>query len=257
MGPGMQASALTSPPYFGQNASAKPTIERPRLQSYTVPPEPLASPVIAEVVGTDTFRLVEPFRFQLPAPDHRWVTIPAGFVTDLASVPPIFQPVVSKTDLGIVAPLVHDWALRCGDHLGITQEMADDLLEFLCERQRVVPHKARLAVRAVRAFHSVDTSADGVAGASSVMAAVRGSLRAVAPVAAMALIPGGRIPAILGAARLAFRLVQGFRAARRRWTQGCVIAPNAAIYEAIIASGDRKLSTAEEWPVLGFHGNER
>jgi hypothetical protein len=253
----MQASALTSPPYFGLNASANLTVERPRLQSYTVPPEPLASPVIAEVVGTDTFRLVEPFRFQLPAPDHRWVTIPAGFVTDLASVPPIFQPVVSKTDLGIVAPLVHDWALRCGDPLGITQEMADDLLEFLCERQRVVPHKARLAVRAVRAAHSVDTSAERVIGAQSITGAVAGAFRAVAPVAAMALIPGGRIPAILGAARLAFRLVQGFRAARRRWTQGCVIAPNAAIYEAIIASGDRKLSTADEWPVLGFHGNER
>lgn len=237
-------------------ASAIQTDDRPRLRSYRVLPEPFASPAIAEVVGTDTFRLLEDFRFQLPAPDGRWVTIPRGFVTDLASVPPLLQSVVSKTDLGVVAPLVHDWALRCGAPLGITTEMADDLLEHLCERQQVAERKARLAVKAVRAWHFVDTAASRVIDAQSIMGAVAGVVRAVAPVAGMALIPGGRVAAVIGAVQLGYRLIKGFRETRAKVEAAArelAAVPRIPVYIPREDAGQwysERIPDPDSWPVL-------
>ncbi len=51
-------------------------------------------------------------RFVLCAPFLRgdWI-VPAGFDTDLASIPRIFQPFISKLE-GVEAAVLHDWFYR-------------------------------------------------------------------------------------------------------------------------------------------------
>jgi hypothetical protein len=91
---------------------------------------------------------------------HR-ITIPNGFIFDLASIPRGFWWACAPFELSIVAPLVHDFLYRYqGDPpIGslfpmrvLTRRMTDDLFRLLMELEGVPKWRRGFAYRAVRAF---------------------------------------------------------------------------------------------------------
>jgi hypothetical protein len=59
-----------------------------------------------------------------------WITIPAGFVTDLASIPKIFWAIVSPLEKHFPAAALHDLFYRIPEarvEWGMTREMTDDM----------------------------------------------------------------------------------------------------------------------------------
>lgn len=250
-GPGMQLSALTSLPYTGSNASAKPTVERRRLPSYRVIPEPLRSIRLEEIPGVEErFQVSDPFSF--PDLSGNWHTIPAGFVTDLCSVPKLLWQIVAPHQLGFTSVVVHDWCcVQTRDpQSGWTMDQADDVFEALMERQMVDPIKATLAIKAVRAFHFAESSVDHVIGAATTRGAIKRAFCAVAPIAVLALIPGGQVAAVAAAGKLAVDMIRRYRASVREipaveplvpWRSACVIAPDQI---------ERRITIREEWPTF-------
>lgn len=59
--------------------------------------------------------------------DDKKISIPAGFKTDLASIPRILWPFFAPNDSVLVYPaVVHDYLYTCGDW--VTRKFADDVL---------------------------------------------------------------------------------------------------------------------------------
>lgn len=69
--------------------------------------------------------------------DEGWVSIPAGFVSDLASVPRILWwiPGLAPMEFGAPAPVLHDWAYQhagwVGGPIGLSRRRADQLFRDL------------------------------------------------------------------------------------------------------------------------------
>lgn len=53
--------------------------------------------------------------------------IPAGFVTDFASIPRLFWNIVAPTELGDTGPIKHDWHYRNG--IGTRAEADEEFLD--------------------------------------------------------------------------------------------------------------------------------
>lgn len=64
------------------------------------------APLLRAVPGTDRFRLAEPLVWDDGA---EFIVVSVGFVTDLASVPRIAQPIVPKTGPYAAASVLHDY----------------------------------------------------------------------------------------------------------------------------------------------------
>lgn len=98
------------------------------------------------------------FRFRLEAPfaiAERGVEIriPAGFIFDGASVPRLFWLGISPTELGVVAPLVHDWLYRTGGQYGaLSRGDADSIFLDHMKAEGVSGWRRWAAYTAVRAF---------------------------------------------------------------------------------------------------------
>lgn len=60
---------------------------------------------------TGKWRLVEPL---IADAGDEQVCVPAGFTTDLASVPRAFWWLIAPFDLSLAAPIVHDWCYQKG-----------------------------------------------------------------------------------------------------------------------------------------------
>jgi hypothetical protein len=80
--------------------------------------------------------LLEPIRYDLRQVGtdadyfYRTITVPAGFPTDLASIPrPLWSiPGFSPFDRIARPAVLHDWLYRNGFRLGLTRADADDIL---------------------------------------------------------------------------------------------------------------------------------
>lgn len=74
--------------------------------------------------GSRTFMLTAPFRY-----DSRigWLTVPAGFLTDGASVPRIFWNIFSPTGSYFEAALTHDYLYSNVSKWHIDRAMADKI----------------------------------------------------------------------------------------------------------------------------------
>lgn len=77
-------------------------------------------------------------KFELTQPlDVRWFnddgklivrfTVPAGFFTDLASIPRWATPIVPKLGHHLRSAVVHDWLYEYGESIGLTRIQCDDL----------------------------------------------------------------------------------------------------------------------------------
>jgi hypothetical protein len=68
-------------------------------------------PVVYYSPSERTWRLAQDFIRQI---DGFWWCIPAPFDFDLASIPRILWPLLASHELGVLAPLCHDWLYRHG-----------------------------------------------------------------------------------------------------------------------------------------------
>jgi hypothetical protein len=83
----------------------------------------------SDVLGGNYFRVLKSFRYYLPASfignewtayqSNRWVFVPSGMLTDLASIPAIFRGFLDTTGPYMQAAVVHD---QLCEYLSITQD---------------------------------------------------------------------------------------------------------------------------------------
>ena len=135
------------------------------------------------------------------------LTVPAGFVFDLASIPHVLRSLIDKEDLGVAGPLVHDQVYQTRGRvepftvppIRVTRRAADRLLRDLCREDGVgfwkrwaawlmvrlfgffpwPPAKTTVRVATRRALNTVWQAAV----ATAVVAAVGWPLLLVAPIA--------------------------------------------------------------------------
>lgn len=96
---------------------------------------------------------------------HITLTIPKGFIFDLASIPRYLWGIIAPFELSIVAPLVHDYMYYHGGKIpyeqlklinaartGFTRKEADSYFYSLMLREGIKASRAMIAYRAVRIF---------------------------------------------------------------------------------------------------------
>ncbi|WP_152072482.1 DUF1353 domain-containing protein [Escherichia coli] len=67
------------------------------------------TPAILEMLDDYRWRLVEPFEFWLTDEPEDVISVPAGYVTDLASVPRILWAIFPPHGRYAKAVIIHDW----------------------------------------------------------------------------------------------------------------------------------------------------
>jgi len=73
------------------------------------------TPLIIEPIDERRWRLVEPFEYHVGSyPSNEVIVVPAGFITDFASVPRIFWPIFLPYGRYGKAAVVHDYCYRTG-----------------------------------------------------------------------------------------------------------------------------------------------
>lgn len=101
------------------------------------------------------WRLTEPFAYFDDEGDYgTWIDVPAGFVTDFASVPRLLWPFYPKTGSYAKAAVVHDWLYFAGYIRGVgpvTRSYADAVFKRAMEDLGVPYVRRHLMWLAVRA----------------------------------------------------------------------------------------------------------
>ena len=67
------------------------------------------TPAVLEMLDDYRWRLVEPFEFWLTDDESDVISIPAGYITDLASVPRILWALFPPHGRYAKAAIIHDW----------------------------------------------------------------------------------------------------------------------------------------------------
>lgn len=101
---------------------------------------------------TNEWEVLDDFRFSGYGVD---LLIPAGFHTDLASIPRILWRLIAPYELSIEAALVHDWLYRHGGrhlHGTVDRLAADGIFREIMIAQGVPAWRCAVAYRGVRLF---------------------------------------------------------------------------------------------------------
>lgn len=123
-------------------------LERPSFDAFCVTSNELPEAVVRWLGPGFRFRLEEEFRI---VERSVCINIPAGFIFDAASVPRFFWAGISPTELGIVAPLVHDWLYRTGGQYGaLSRSQADQIFLDHMKAEGVSAWRRWAAYAAVR-----------------------------------------------------------------------------------------------------------
>lgn len=73
------------------------------------------TPAILELVGENRWRLAMPFEYHVGTyPSDEVICVPAGFVTDLASIPRLLWPLLPPQGRYAKAAILHDWLYAQG-----------------------------------------------------------------------------------------------------------------------------------------------
>ncbi|EBG1926342.1 DUF1353 domain-containing protein [Salmonella enterica] len=67
------------------------------------------TPAILEMLGHYNWRVYEPFEFYISDDSSDVISVPAGFVTDLATVPRVFWSVMPPDGKYAKAAIIHDY----------------------------------------------------------------------------------------------------------------------------------------------------
>lgn len=127
-----------------------------------------------QVLAADRFRLLRPYVYRWEVEDgtHHRMATPARGECDYASVPRVLHVFVGRLDLGLIAPLYHDWIYHYGGRLPQgshdilvgdlwtastapwSRHDADRLFGRHMREEGIVKWRRRAAYRAVRLFGS-------------------------------------------------------------------------------------------------------
>lgn len=108
------------------------------------------TPLRFEMVSGRLFELTEPFEYHVGEfPSEQVITVPKGFVTDLASVPRAFWPVFPPHGEYAKAAVVHDYLYRFPS---TSREFADSVFDEAMGVLGVASWKRWLITTAVRLF---------------------------------------------------------------------------------------------------------
>jgi len=111
------------------------------------------TPLRTELVGKYQFKLIEPFEYHIgeypaPTPLHI-IKVPAGYITDFASIPRVFWPIVSPVDEYAKAAVIHDWLHVRGY---FSRTTTDDIFNEAMKVLNVPDWKRRIVYNAVKYF---------------------------------------------------------------------------------------------------------
>mgnify|MGYP000969372266 CR=1 FL=1 len=98
------------------------------------------------------FELVSDYIYQI---ENYVIKVPRGFITDYASIPRIFRPIVLPYGKHSGASVVHDWLYSSNCNLDISREKADKIFLEILKEEGVNPILARLMYIAVRVFGKI------------------------------------------------------------------------------------------------------
>lgn len=96
--------------------------------------------------------LLSDFKYQI---NDYVITVPKGFVTDLASVPRAFWSIFPPFGKYTVAAVVHDFLYSEYNNTNINRTLADEIFIFIMKENGVSFVKRQLMFRAVRTFGSM------------------------------------------------------------------------------------------------------
>lgn len=122
------------------------------IQSFTEPLDIRYDPAASKILGADHWRVISPFRYYLGEKySEQWVMIPAGYLTDGASVPRLLWNMIPPWGSYGQAAVVHDYLCEnlqimvAGKSTPITRTRCDEILN---EAMQVlgVPTLLRLAI---------------------------------------------------------------------------------------------------------------
>lgn len=136
----------------------KDFVEHLEHDAVAIPQSDLPPPVLTYISSERAWRLEADYSY----PDGpTTITVPAGFMFDLASVPRWFWWLIAPFELSVSAPLIHDFLYKhAGDPPAgsvepprtYTRKQADQLFRRMMEEEGVPAWRRRLAYWAVRAF---------------------------------------------------------------------------------------------------------
>jgi len=97
------------------------------------------------------FELINELRASTP---FGLITVPCGFVTDLASIPWIAQIIIPKLGKQNRSSIVHDYLYKTGEIYGskISQKIADTIYLGLMRSRKVPKWNREIQYRALRMF---------------------------------------------------------------------------------------------------------
>lgn len=73
------------------------------------------TPFKGELIGKNKWKTIESFEYHIGTyPSNEVIKVPAGFVTDFASVPRIFWSIISPVDNHGKAAVIHDYCYQYG-----------------------------------------------------------------------------------------------------------------------------------------------
>ena len=108
------------------------------------------TPLIVTPIGDGRrWRLVEPFEYYRTGTEHLRYEVPAGFVTDFASVPRLLWPILPPYGRYGKAAVLHDWLYRSAL---VDRDEADFIFKEAMEILGVAQWKTRLLYWGVRIF---------------------------------------------------------------------------------------------------------
>lgn len=112
----------------------------------------------------------QPLRYRIGVSPHE-VTVPVGFVTDFASIPPALQSLIRQNGPYILPAVVHDYLYW---HQGCTRTQADQIFLLAMIENKVGPiHRT--------AIHSAVVAAGGFAWADNASERAAGMVRILPP----------------------------------------------------------------------------
>lgn len=112
------------------------------------------TPAIVELIDNYRFKLIEPFEYYVGADEEHklaLVRVPAGFETDLASVPRWLWALLPPHGRYAKAAIMHDWLITRFPSGG-SREIADKLFYDAMLVLQVPKLQAKLMYYAVRAY---------------------------------------------------------------------------------------------------------
>jgi hypothetical protein len=88
-------------------------------------------PLMLEYIDGRFYKVTAPFNYAVGYPDGKTIVhVPAGFITDFASIPQIFWNIIPPTGFYGKAAVIHDFLYKTANINGMTivQKYADDVL---------------------------------------------------------------------------------------------------------------------------------